>query len=660
MAEASIDRVLNCPNLPSLPAAAMEVLELTRDPKVTLERIAAAIQMDPALAAKVLRTVNSSYYGLSKPCSTISRAISYLGLNTVKSVVLGFSLVDSARRSAAGGGFDLAAYWRASVYSAAAARLIAESVRDVDRDEAFLAALVQDIGMLAAFTALRETYTAVLQKACGRHDRLAAAEREALGFTHAEAGALLAEKWRLPEQIVSCIRCHHAPDQAPPSSLTLTRAVALAGVIAGVLEATDRAANARRAAALAERWFSLRPEETLGLVERAIERGHELSRAMEVKTGEAPDVDAIMAQANEAMLAHQVEMVREADTLRQTSEDLARQTVTDPLTGVFNRKRFDAEVERLFAEATGARSSLAVLFIDADRFKSVNDAHGHRAGDAVLVELANRLRRAAGESGVVCRYGGEEFAVLLPGRDGRGAAEVAERARAAMESAPVDIRGTGAAVGSIPVTISVGVAALRDGAGLAAAGDLVKAADDAVYAAKRSGRNRVCVHAPGQALASPAAPAPARPEAPAAPPPATTPALTVLLVEDDPLARHVVEVLLVRRKGARVLHAGTLDRAIEAMRAPAVARPDLIISELVVPGGSAEDLLAAARTTAALAGVPIVVLSRSDQPAAKERCLAAGARAVVLKAEMLRDMDGWINRMVALVAAAPPAGAAAA
>src|ERR1051325_6151536 len=142
-----IERILRCPTLPTLPAVAVRVLELTGDESVSLERLAEEIQNDQALAAKVLKTINSSFYGVRRPCGTISQAMVMLGLSAVKSLALSFSLVSSI-----GFGddeFDHVAYWRRGLYTAAAAKIIAREVGRAFEDEAFLGGLLQDVGMMA-------------------------------------------------------------------------------------------------------------------------------------------------------------------------------------------------------------------------------------------------------------------------------------------------------------------------------------------------------------------------------------------------------------------------------------------------------------------------------------------------------------------------------
>ena len=120
-----LEKVLSCPRLPSLPAVAMRVLELTADDNVNLKELAVTISNDQALATKVLKTVNSSFYGLRKPCSTINQAIIMLGLSAVKTLALGFSLVSTLAKFE-GLDFDLQSYWRRALLSGIGGKCFAE------------------------------------------------------------------------------------------------------------------------------------------------------------------------------------------------------------------------------------------------------------------------------------------------------------------------------------------------------------------------------------------------------------------------------------------------------------------------------------------------------------------------------------------------------
>jgi diguanylate cyclase (GGDEF)-like protein len=165
-------------------------------------------------------------------------------------------------------------------------------------------------------------------------------------------------------------------------------------------------------------------------------------------------------------------------------EELSRLAGTDPLTGLPNRRGFEANARALLAPR-GRRAS--VLLLDLDRFKSINDGHGHPAGDAVLRAAAEVLGRHLRGGDVPARLGGEEFAVLLPGTGATEAAALAERLRAALAAEVPHPAGAPASV-----TVSIGVAAVaRDGAPQPALDAALAAADAALYRAKQGGRNRV-------------------------------------------------------------------------------------------------------------------------------------------------------------------------
>jgi diguanylate cyclase (GGDEF)-like protein len=162
---------------------------------------------------------------------------------------------------------------------------------------------------------------------------------------------------------------------------------------------------------------------------------------------------------------------------------LALASRRDGLTGLPNRRAFDEELAREVARAARSGAPLALVVLDVDRFKAVNDGHGHPAGDAVLREVAARAAAAIRQGDLAARLGGEEFALLLPGADLSGAAELAERVRAAVAGAPVPAAGQ-----SIAVTVSLGCAALAPGEAPEA---LLGRADARLYEAKRTGRDRV-------------------------------------------------------------------------------------------------------------------------------------------------------------------------
>jgi len=189
-----------------------------------------------------------------------------------------------------------------------------------------------------------------------------------------------------------------------------------------------------------------------------------------------------------ARLRTQVRRKRYNDHLRLSVTQTIEMAVTDSLTGLHNRRYLDSHLRTLFERAMSRRRPLSLLITDIDRFKSVNDAFGHDGGDEVLREFARRLRKNVRGIDLACRFGGEEFVVVMPDTDAAVAAMAAERVRAEIADKPFVVGGQ-----PISITISVGVSSLNTGTDTAA--DMLKRADVALYEAKTSGRNKVVARA---------------------------------------------------------------------------------------------------------------------------------------------------------------------
>lgn len=201
--------------------------------------------------------------------------------------------------------------------------------------------------------------------------------------------------------------------------------------------------------------------------------------------------DCIPVSAPLAEIAARVQALlrrrRHLAVLRAQVEDGLRHAVTDPLTGLYNRRFADARLERLAERCTRRGEPLVVMLLDIDRFKAVNDSHGHLAGDAVLAGVAERLRRAAGDADFIARYGGEEFLVAATGLSAEAARALAEAMRFAVARAPFPLPKC---EDGLQVTVCAGVAVSGPGDALPLDA-LLAAADQALYASKSGGRNNV-------------------------------------------------------------------------------------------------------------------------------------------------------------------------
>jgi len=166
------------------------------------------------------------------------------------------------------------------------------------------------------------------------------------------------------------------------------------------------------------------------------------------------------------------------------NQKLADLAAKDPLTGLYNARAYYALCERALMQARRSQAPFAMMFVDLDHFKRINDNYGHEAGDAVLRTVANALRLGVRQSDFLGRIGGEEFSAMLPDTDLEGAAALAEKLRQDIENLMPDIGGK-----RLPITASIGVAAAEAHAKSIA--QIQSRADQAMYVAKREGRNRV-------------------------------------------------------------------------------------------------------------------------------------------------------------------------
>jgi two-component system cell cycle response regulator len=177
------------------------------------------------------------------------------------------------------------------------------------------------------------------------------------------------------------------------------------------------------------------------------------------------------------------------ERLRATVSSAVELAITDPLTGLYNRRYLEAHLNSVVARAIATAKPACLLLFDIDHFKDINDTYGHDAGDDVLRDFAERLRRGVRGIDLVARYGGEEFVLIMPETDASFAATVAERLRSDVEK----VAFTTKSGFSFPVTVSIGLAEWQGPAD--GAETLIRRADKALYAAKRAGRNRVVASA---------------------------------------------------------------------------------------------------------------------------------------------------------------------
>jgi diguanylate cyclase (GGDEF)-like protein len=487
-----IKKIKACPTLPSLPAIAVQVLELAQKDHVDIAEIARVISKDPALSSKILRTVNSSFYGRANTISTISHALVLLGIQSVKTLVLGFSLVGNLSKTKTKG-FKHVTYWRRSVYAATAARLLASKLHIVQQEECFLGALLMDIGMLVLDQVLGEEYGNAHDSAA-THQQLAEVERKAFGLTHAEASGVLAEQWKLPPVLAAPMAFHDHPKDVSDQALKkLAEIVSVSGRCADVF--VDE--NPAEALAFVRRAFSesfqVNEADCDAMMSDISTRTKEIASLFELNLNDGASFESVLKRANETLVDLTLRSQQQAEKLQKQNIKLKEQAATDGLTGLGNRAAFDQFLAKEFATALESGAPISLLMIDVDHFKKVNDQFGHPIGDQVLKVLGQVLKSVARPGDIAARYGGEELALVLPDTPKALAAGFAEKIRRAVSAKPMTFGSV-----SVPVTVSIGVAGMEHRMPFKEVMHFVKAADLAVYAAKHLGRNCVKVFSTGK------------------------------------------------------------------------------------------------------------------------------------------------------------------
>jgi HD-like signal output (HDOD) protein len=228
-------RLENVENLPTLPVIVQQIQKLIANPNSNMAQIAAIIAKDQAIAARVVRLINSAFYGMSGKVASIQQAIVLLGLNTVKNLVVGVSVVKMFEDAGTASIFDRQKFWMHTFACALGARAIGREMRVPEPEDFFLAGLLHDIGILVLDQFFHQEFIDILHYAVGNKTDYTKAEMNILGITHQEVGEYVARKWKIPEMLMHSIRHHHSPvttDSSCAGSILSISAVHVADIAA--------------------------------------------------------------------------------------------------------------------------------------------------------------------------------------------------------------------------------------------------------------------------------------------------------------------------------------------------------------------------------------------------------------------------------------------
>jgi len=503
-----LQEILRSDALPTLPTVASQLISLTSQEETTFSDIASLVSKDISLSAKILKVSNSSFYSFPQQIGSIKQAVSILGINAVRSLVLSFSFltIKSGKKASR---FNFELFWEKALASAVAAKLILDRVKSADTEEIFISGLLQNLGELILARTYPEKYDKVLEDIEANQHDVTLAEESVFEVNHSYIGMEVAKAWGFPETLYLPIKYHHDPASYKGKDATLhttVKAVYLSDLLISILFSKKPEEYHKMFRKEGHKLLGLTNEDIDVILENVHSRIKEAGAYFNLKIKSTKSVQEILQEANirlsllnldfdqmnKQLIQAKINLENITSELEEKNKILDNLANVDGLTGVYNHRYFQNTLDREISRATRYESSLSIILVDIDHFKIFNDTYGHQVGDFVLREFAERLQTSLRTYDTLARYGGEEFVVILPQTQTEDALIVAEKLRTAIDETTFkDDRE------EYHVTASFGQAcstpAIEDNFDK---NTFITQADQALYEAKEKGRNLVIGYAP--------------------------------------------------------------------------------------------------------------------------------------------------------------------
>jgi two-component system, cell cycle response regulator len=492
-----LKRMASNPSIPSPPTVVLQVLDKASKPDCTIGDLCQLIQMDPGLCGRVLRIVNSAMFGLSRPATSIQRAMAVVGLTSTRLLILAISFPEMQQKMAKTDTNVKQRYWKASVAGAIVARELSQRMRAGDPEDDMAAGLLRDLGELILQQLLPEAYQHVLDQPAealiyGKIDL----EETHCALNHAEVSAFVLDRWRLPTEMTEAIRHHHQPDLGVYSSpVAKDRAFRLhfATRASQLLLHPDQSQVLKDLRELAQTHYQMSEEQLHEFLLPLSKKITDFAALLQIDIGEASDYHDVLTQASEELVhltvVANLDNQRIAEASHRAESEARRwreEAVFDSLTKVFNRRFLESKMRELFERPSADATPFGLLFLDLDGFKPLNDRYGHPFGDLVLQKVADCLSQEVRQRDIVARYGGDEFCLLTEPIDQLGLHNLSHRVWTRINELTVTQGDCEGKVGA-----SIGSVYFEPAAQWESAEQILAAADRAMYMAKAQGKNRV-------------------------------------------------------------------------------------------------------------------------------------------------------------------------
>lgn len=497
----------------SLPAVAMEVLELTRLPRADAHLLTTCVGQDPALTGKLLRVVNSSMYGLSREVTDLNQAVALLGVKPLKLLVLGFSLPVGLLSGLEAS--TLEQYWKYALVKAVAARELCQAFWHQEGDEAFVAGLLQDIGVLVLTQELGEPYLDFLHGVQQQRADLRSTETATLGFDHVAVSAHLLAQWRLPASLLDAIGADPHLEtlaQRTAEDSPLPQILHVATLVAAII-ADGRGSCMNDLLVAADRYRALRVEQIDALLDQLQERVQLMAQVFSVSWEQQDSYRAIMQRAYAQLSQAAVEVMPElltgsgprgagrtadatalthaldrfAQGLRPTepwpTRDRARRSPTSgPRPAVAHDPGLCAHILTAITAGRTRQAEVSLVLWEMDQQADLLLLHGPEQATRILESVPDFVAQTCDVAHECLLVGKARFAIVLRECD-RGQATAI--ARTLLSRWPR--WALGQHLTAIPIASSAGVATLARPSRHSHPEDLIEAAERCLFAAQSSG-----------------------------------------------------------------------------------------------------------------------------------------------------------------------------
>jgi diguanylate cyclase (GGDEF)-like protein len=488
--------------LPTTAAVAMKFMELGKDPEAEPSDYAKVISSDASLSSKILALSNSSWFGVRNKVTKPQAAVNLLGLGTIRTLAISYCLT-GLHNDLKLNGEESRMFWSASLCKAVAARQFAAHFDPALGEEAFACGIFQDFALPVMYALAKEQMLALLQDSTIDTATRLQKERALFRLDHCEIARITAQKLELPELFIDAVAFHHNPESLREfvANSTVADACYIASLFPHCLDNWNSADAVTMEKFLADRTKD-KPLNSAAYLEKVqkdfnqiyafFEQGgegqkHNLADLLANACKESADNTTRLVTSVAELMGQAAAAGQEVHTLLQQQSKLAQAAVTDPLTQLLNREGFTTQARQILTAAQRYGTGYALVYLDVDHFKQLNDSAGHVYGDKALQHASRSMLENVRENDLIGRLGGDEFVILLNDVTEESASKIVDRIITAAKTPPAD---RGKAAPATP-TLSAGLLFVPPRSPALPLETLLQMADGLMYRSKRAGGNRL-------------------------------------------------------------------------------------------------------------------------------------------------------------------------